>query len=97
MRCFTCVANKSHRCRNTHLHMFNCPDGLSYQLYTGSKVRQCIKATCHHFEDGYVHCPIIDSHGCEWCFKKLELGDSDPYDPSQNYDCYPKSYRSEVV
>lgn len=84
--CFHCVMYESHRCRN----MRDCPEGLHYEEYTGSAVRQCLCATIEVFQDGYIHCPILDSIGCEKCTEDFGDGFDFYHDESQNYERLPK-------
>jgi hypothetical protein len=76
---------ESHRCRNKA----KCPDGLHYEEYNGSVVRQCLGATIEVFQDGYMHCPILDYLGCEKCMNDFGEGSSFIYDESQNYERKP--------
>ncbi len=82
INCFTCLYYHSFRCRNEKA----CPDGFSYIKWTGEKVRQCLFATTTIYQDGYIHCPVIDYMTCEGCMEKFERDGPDPYDKSQNYD-----------
>jgi hypothetical protein len=92
--CFRCVAFESHRCRNQWIGDRPCPDGLQYEEYTGSTVKQCLRATVEIFQDGYIHCPIIDEIGCEQCMERFGDGSKFYYDESQNYERKP-SWRKE--
>ena len=76
----------SHRCRNEK----KCPDGFTYAEYTGSRVRQCLLATVEIFQDGYIHCPVIESINCEECMKEFGKGSGFLYEESQNYDRKPR-------
>lgn len=81
--CYRCLFFESHRCRNNQ----TCPDGMKFIRYTGSTVKQCILATIEVFQDGYIHCPVLDCYGCEKCMKETE---KDGYEfvreSSQNYE-----------
>lgn len=91
--CFRCVMYESHRCRNEK----TCPEGLHYEEYTGSTVRQCLCATVEVFQDGYTHCPILDCIGCEQCLK--DFGDGSEFEPdeSQNYQREPRWRKEEQL
>lgn len=91
--CYRCVGYESHRCRNEK----ECPDGLHYEEYIGSTVRQCLCATIEVFQDGYIHCPILDSIGCEQCMKDFGDGSEFYYDESQNYERKPSWKEVEEV
>ena len=84
--CCTCVMHESHRCRNEK----TCPEGLHYEEYTGSTVRQCLRATVESFQDGYIHCPILDCVGCEKCMEDFGDGTDFYYEESQNYERKPR-------
>ena len=63
---------------------------MKFVEYTGSKVKQCILATVEIYQDGYMHCPIINSLGCDYCYRRME--DEDfifVRDESQNYERRP--------
>ncbi len=84
--CYHCVMFESHRCINNKI----CPEGLHYEEYTGSTVRQCLCATVEIFQDGYIHCPILDEIGCEECTEDFGDGSDYYYDVSQNYQRFPR-------
>lgn len=86
MNCFRCLYHESHRCRNEK----KCPDGMAYVEYTGSIVRQCLEATTEIYQDGYIHCPILESTGCVECEKRFGDGSKWEYDESQNYERKPR-------
>lgn len=83
--CFHCVAFESHRCRNQWIGDRPCPEGMRYEEYIGSVVKQCLCATVEIFQDGYIHCPIIECIGCEKCIEEFGDGSNFVYDESQNY------------
>lgn len=85
-RCYYCLMYESHRCQNEN----NCPDGLHYEKYKGSTVRQCLCATVEEFQDGYIHCPILECIGCGKCMQDFGDGANFRYDESQNYERKPK-------
>jgi hypothetical protein len=87
--CFRCVFYESHRCRSNWNKP--CPDGMQFEEYTGSKVKQCLLATIEVFQDGYMHCPVIDCYGCEHCMERLRADKTlFRYEASQNWDRVPK-------
>lgn len=57
-----------------------CRGGIFYPAYycehfvkyKGQQVKECIKANVSVFQDGYIHCSMIDSYGCERCYAELE-------------------------
>lgn len=86
MNCFHCLYFESHRCRNKK----TCPPGMSYVEYTGSTVRQCLEATTEIYQDGYIHCPILESVGCERCMERFGDGSEFEPDEDQNYERKPR-------
>lgn len=87
--CFKCLFYESHRCQNNWNKP--CPDGMQFEEYTGSKIKQCMLATVEVFQDGYMHCPVIDYYGCEECMKRLKEDKSCfQHDASQNYVRVPR-------
>lgn len=56
-----------------------CRGGMCYSEYycehfvkfKGCEVRDCLKAVVAIFQDGYISCSIIDSVGCEKCYKEF--------------------------
>jgi len=83
---YDCLYDQSGRCRNQR----KCPEGMSYIKYTGSSVRQCLEATTEIFQDGYIHCPILNYLGCEKCMERFGDGSDFKYDVSQNYERLPR-------
>jgi hypothetical protein len=83
--CYHCLYHESHRCRNQN----SCPEGMKYIKYTGSSVKQCLCATTEVYQDGYIHCPILESIGCKECMEKFGDGSDYEYDESQNYEREP--------
>lgn len=88
--CYRCLYHESHRCRNEK----KCPDGMEYIEYTGSSVKQCLCATTEVYQDGYIHCPILESIGCEECMERFGDGNGYEHDETQNYERKPR--REEV-
>lgn len=84
--CYRCVMYESHRCRATK----ECPEGLQYEEYVGSTVRQCLYATVEVFQDGYIHCPVMECMGCKHCMERFGDGSRYEYDESQNYERKPR-------
>ena len=88
VNCFRCVMYESHRCCNHNGKA--CPDGLHYEEYTGSTIRQCLYATVEIFQDGYMHCPIIETITCVECMEDFGDGSGFLPDISQNYERKPE-------
>lgn len=40
--------------------------------YNGQVVKECLFANVSVFEDGYILCSIIDTVGCEECYRRFE-------------------------
>lgn len=43
-----------------------------YEKYLGSQVKTCLKSNVQIFQDGYISCGLIDSLGCEGCYREFE-------------------------
>lgn len=43
-----------------------------YVEYTDSEVKTCLEANVQIFQDGYIQCSILDSIGCEECYRRFE-------------------------
>ena len=89
--CYRCVYYMSHRCANQWIGDKPCPDGMKFTEYTDSEVKQCILATVEIYQDGYMHCPVLDCYGCEYCYKRMEDDDFEFQRwEDQNYSRFPK-------
>lgn len=42
-----------------------------YAHYKGSTVMTCLLANVQKFQDGYIGCSLVDSVGCEECYKRF--------------------------
>lgn len=61
---------QAHWCRGgTCYPIYYCD---KFVKYTGCHVKECLEALVRVFQDGYIDCSIIDSVGCEECYKRLE-------------------------
>jgi hypothetical protein len=57
-----------------------CRGGIFYQShdcdkfveYTGSTVKECLEANVQIYQDGYIHCSLVESVGCEECMRRFE-------------------------
>lgn len=43
-----------------------------FQKYQGQRVEHCLNAAVSIFQDGYIYCSIVDSIGCEECYRRFE-------------------------
>ena len=43
-----------------------------FQKYQGQRVEHCLNAAVSIFQDGYIYCSIVDSIGCQECYKRFE-------------------------
>lgn len=43
-----------------------------YRKYTNCTVRTCLLANIEKFQDGYIRCSLIETMGCEECYKRFE-------------------------
>lgn len=44
----------------------------SYKHYKGSTVKSCLMSNVQVFQDGFIRCSIIETMGCEECYKRFE-------------------------
>lgn len=59
---------------------FWCRGGICYPTnlcehyvpYEDSEVKSCLFANVEIFQDGYILCSIVDSIGCEECYRRFE-------------------------
>lgn len=84
--CFKCLYYESNRCRNAK----TCPEGMSFVEYTGSSVRQCLYADTEIYQDGFIHCPVIDCLGCERCMELFGEGEEYISGEGNNYERTPR-------
>lgn len=60
---------QAHWCRGGQNYpVYYCPNFVKYR---GQQVKTCLKANVVIFQDGYVDCCLIDSFGCERCYKEF--------------------------
>lgn len=60
---------------------FWCRGGFAYPThlcehyvpYKGSEVKSCLFANVQLFQDGYIQCSIVDSIGCEECYRRFRI------------------------
>ena len=45
---------------------------VHYQQYEGQSVKTCLMQNVSIFQDGYILCELVDTIGCEMCFKIFE-------------------------
>ena len=43
-----------------------------FQKYQGQRVEHCLNVAVSIFQDGYIYCSIVDSIGCEECYRRFE-------------------------
>ena len=46
-----------------------CPHFVKYK---GQQVKTCLKANVSVFQDGYIDCNLVESFGCEACYREFE-------------------------
>ena len=60
---------QAHWCRGGDLYPISyCPHFVKYQ---GQVVKHCLIANVSVFQDGYIGCEIVDSIGCQECYKRF--------------------------
>lgn len=47
-----------------------CEHYIPYR--TNASVKTCLECNVMVYQDGYILCPIVDSVGCEACYKRFE-------------------------
>jgi len=52
----------------------DCPHFIAYDE-SRHIVRTCLLANVEVWQDGYIQCSVIDSIGCEECYRRLEEKD----------------------
>ena len=57
-------------CRGGIFHPTHLCD--HYVQYKGSKAKSCLLANIQIFQDGYILCSIVDTIGCEECYRRFE-------------------------
>ena len=43
-----------------------------YKRYSGSIVKSCLMSNVQVFQDGFIGCSLIETMGCEECYKRFE-------------------------
>lgn len=73
MNCINCDAHKEdlqtgdHYCRE--LKALVSPGDVKCLR---QQVKTCLKANVSIFQDGYIDCSLIESSGCEACYREFE-------------------------
>ncbi len=65
---------QAHWCRGGALYPVSYCE--HFEKYMGCQVMECLKAVVAVFQDGYIDCSLVDTLGCEACYKewnKLDL------------------------
>lgn len=66
----TWKTDQAHWCRGGIFYPQRvCPD---YVQYKGSIVQSCLLANVQIFQDGYINCSLLDTMGCEECYRQFE-------------------------
>lgn len=42
-----------------------------FKKYKGQQIKECLKELVAIFQDGYISCSLVDSVGCEACYREL--------------------------
>ena len=58
---------QAHWCRGGTFYPIKYCD--SFIKYTGCRIEECIKANVAVYQDGYISCSLVESIGCESCYK----------------------------
>ena len=65
-----------------------CRGGIFYPVnycqhfvkYRGCQVKECLKCIVAVYQDGYVDCSLVESIGCEQCYREFEERDAERED-----------------
>lgn len=61
---------QEHWCRGGTCYPISyCPEFVKYK---GQQIQTCLKASVSVFQDGYINCSLVESMGCEACYKEFE-------------------------
>ncbi len=61
---------QAHWCRGgTNYPVYYCPNFVKYK---GQQVKHCLFAAVGVFQDGYISCSLVDTIGCEECYRRWE-------------------------
>lgn len=61
---------QAHWCRGGDFYPISyCPHFVKYQ---GQVVKHCLLANVSIFQDGYIRCSMVDSIGCQECYRRFE-------------------------
>lgn len=44
----------------------------NFEKYKGQQVKTCLMENVSVFQDGYIKCGIVDTAGCEECYRRFE-------------------------
>lgn len=60
---------QAHWCRGGVFYPVHyCPEFIKYK---GQQIKYCIKEAVQVFQDGYIHCSLVDTVGCQACYEEL--------------------------
>lgn len=61
---------QAHWCRGGVFYPTHyCREFVKYQ---GQQVKDCLEAVVSVFQDGYISCSLVDSVGCQECYRRFE-------------------------
>ena len=61
---------QAHWCRGAACYPTHyCP---YFEKYRGQQVRTCLMVNVSVFQDGYIQCSIVETVGCEECYRRFE-------------------------
>lgn len=60
---------QAHWCRGgTFYPAYQCSH---FKKYMGQKIETCIRANISVYQDGYIHCSLANTVGCEACYESM--------------------------
>lgn len=61
---------QAHWCRGGVAYpVYHCPKFVKYQ---GQQVKECLNAMVSVYQDGYILCSLVETLGCEACYREFE-------------------------
>lgn len=61
---------QAHWCRGgTFYPVYTCKNFVKYK---GLEIRKCLECNIAVYQDGYMSCSLVDTVGCEECYRRLE-------------------------
>lgn len=66
------MTDQMYWCRGgTHYKTYKCDNYLEY-IRNKHIIKECLEAIVDIYQDGYIRCSLVDSLGCDECYKRFE-------------------------